>query len=50
MMMRCQEVYIPSSKLRGFEAGKIGPKDGTEYVGGNFSIKLKFNNTKHLKR
>ena len=31
-----RRVYIPSSKLRGFESGKIGPKDGNEYVGGNF--------------
>ena len=31
-----KRVYIPSSKLRGFESGKFGPKDGNEYVGGNF--------------
>ena len=29
-------LYLPSSKLRGFEAGKIGPKDGGDYVGGNY--------------
>ena len=28
-----RRVYIPSSRLRGFETGKIGPKDGDEYVG-----------------
>ena len=29
-------LYIPSRKLRGFEAGKVGPKDGGDYVGGNY--------------
>ncbi len=29
-------LYLPSRKLRGFETGKIGPKDGGDYVGGNF--------------
>ena len=29
-------LYLPSSKLRGFESGKIGPKDGGDYVGGNY--------------
>ena len=28
---------IPSTRLRGFEPGKVGPKDGTDYVGGNYS-------------
>ena len=28
---------MPSSKLRGFEAGKIGPKDGVDFVGGNYA-------------
>ena len=40
-----RRVYIPSSKLRGFESGKFGPKDGTEYVGGNFGSALNFNTT-----
>ncbi len=31
-----ERLYIPSRKLRGFEAGKIGPKDGSDYVGGNY--------------
>ena len=29
--------FIPSSRLRGFEPGKIGPKDGDDYVGGNYN-------------
>ena len=40
-----RRVYIPSSKLRGFESGKFGPKDGNEYVGGNFGSALNFNST-----
>ncbi len=40
-----RRVYIPSSKLRGFESGKIGPKDGSEYVGGNFGSALNLNTT-----
>ncbi len=40
-----RRVYIPSSKLRGFETGKFGPKDGNEYVGGNFGSALNLNST-----
>ncbi len=29
-------LYMPSRKLRGFESGKVGPKDGEDYIGGNF--------------
>jgi len=31
-------LFLPSSKLRGFENGKIGPKDGADYIGGNYAI------------
>tara|TARA_Y100001970_G_scaffold250555_1_gene322412 strand:+ start:4654 stop:6897 length:2244 start_codon:yes stop_codon:yes gene_type:complete len=31
-----KRIFIPSRKLRGFEAGKIGPKDGTDFIGGNY--------------
>ena len=40
-----RRIYIPSSKLRGFESGKFGPKDGTEYVGGNFGSALNLDTT-----
>ena len=40
-----RRIYIPSSKLRGFEPGKFGPKDGNEYVGGNFASSVNFNST-----
>jgi len=29
-------LHIPASKLRGFESGKVGPKDGTDFIGGNY--------------
>tara|TARA_B100000989_G_scaffold296390_1_gene279553 strand:- start:727 stop:2982 length:2256 start_codon:yes stop_codon:yes gene_type:complete len=38
-----RRVYIPSSKLRGFESGRFGPKDGDEYVGGNFGSAINLN-------
>ena len=40
-----RRIYIPSSKMRGFEPGKFGPKDGNEYVGGNFGSALNLNST-----
>ena len=29
-------LYLPASKLRGFEIGKVGPIDGGDFVGGNY--------------
>ena len=40
-----KRVYIPAGKLRGFESGKIGPKDGAEYIGGNYGTAINFNST-----
>ncbi len=37
-----KRTFIPSSKLRGFEPGRIGPKDGTDHVGGNYAAALNF--------
>ena len=31
-----KRLYAPSKRLRGFESGKIGPKDGKDHVGGNY--------------
>jgi outer membrane protein insertion porin family len=30
-------IYLSSRKLRGFEPGKIGPKDNQDFVGGNYA-------------
>ena len=37
-----ERLFIPSNKLRGFEQGKVGPKDGNDYVGGNFVSSVNF--------
>ena len=42
-----ERINIPSSKLRGFESGRIGPKDGDDFIGGvmhsvNFSSTLPY--------
>jgi len=30
-------LFIPGNKLRGFVRGKVGPKDGDDWVGGNYT-------------
>ena len=40
-----ERLFLPSNKLRGFENGKIGPKDGDDFIGGNFATALNFNTT-----
>ena len=40
-----ERLYIPSSSLRGFEFGKVGPKDGDDYIGGNFLSSININST-----
>ena len=37
-----KRLYVPSSRLRGFESGKVGPKDGNDYVGGNYATTANF--------
>ncbi|MFL2895106.1 MAG: outer membrane protein assembly factor BamA, partial [Candidatus Pelagibacter sp.] len=31
-----ERLYIPQRRLRGFERGKIGPKDQSDFIGGNY--------------
>ncbi len=40
-----KRVYIPSSRLRGFESGSIGPKDGSQFIGGNYGSAINLNST-----
>jgi len=35
-----KRAQIPYSRLRGFERGKVGPKDGDDYIGGNYVAAL----------
>ena len=32
-----KRIHLPSRRMRGFEAGKIGPVDGADFVGGNYA-------------
>ena len=51
-----ERLSIPSSRLRGFERGKVGPRDGSDYIGGNYltainiqsSIPKIFDNSQNL--
>ena len=40
-----ERLFVPTRLLRGFEYGKIGPKDGSDFVGGNYLTSLNFNST-----
>lgn len=40
-----ERINIPSSRLRGFESGRVGPKDGDDYIGGNFASSINFSST-----
>ena len=40
-----KRVYIPGRLLRGFESGKIGPKEGSQYIGGNYAAALNLSST-----
>ena len=35
-----KRIFIPSRKLRGFAAGKIGPKDSDDFIGGNYGTAM----------
>jgi len=33
-------LFLPSKKLRGFNTSRVGPKDGQDWIGGNYSTAL----------
>jgi len=37
-----KRVNLTNRQLRGFESGKVGPKDGTRFVGGNYTMVSNF--------
>ena len=51
-----ERLFLSSKRLRGFEKGKVGPKDGKDYIGGNFmaainantSLPFLFENTQNI--
>ena len=36
---------LSSSRMKGFETGKIGPRDGNDYVGGNYAAAINLSTT-----
>ena len=40
-----ERLYVPQSKLRGFVNGKIGPKDGGDFIGGNYYALMNFSSS-----
>ena len=40
-----KRLFMPASKLRGFESGKIGPIENNDYIGGNYISALNFSAT-----
>ena len=40
-----KRLYMPGRRLRGFETGKVGPKDGSDFVGGNYLTAVNFSTT-----
>ena len=40
-----ERLYIPASKLRGFEKSKIGPLDNGDFIGGNYVASINFSST-----
>tara|TARA_B100001063_G_scaffold234654_1_gene252349 strand:+ start:1510 stop:3762 length:2253 start_codon:yes stop_codon:yes gene_type:complete len=40
-----KRLFVPSRRLRGFESGKVGPKDGDDYIGGNYVVTFNTSST-----
>jgi len=40
-----ERLFLPSSRLRGFKSGKIGPKDGDDFIGGNYIASMNLQST-----
>ena len=40
-----ERIILPANRLRGFERGKIGPKDGNDFIGGNYAATVNFVST-----
>ena len=37
-----KRLNLGNNRLRGFESGKIGPKDGLDFIGGNYAMAANF--------
>ncbi len=40
-----KRLFLPNKRLKGFEYGRIGPKDGSDFIGGNYATALNFTTT-----
>ena len=40
-----KRLYMPAKRLKGFESGRVGPKDGADFIGGNYATALNFATT-----
>tara|TARA_A100001011_G_C14288469_1_gene834996 strand:+ start:161 stop:2407 length:2247 start_codon:yes stop_codon:yes gene_type:complete len=40
-----ERLNIPSNRLRGFKFGRVGPKDGTDFIGGNYASAINISST-----
>ena len=40
-----ERIFLPARKLRGFESGKVGPKDGNDFIGGNYAASMNLSST-----
>ena len=40
-----ERIFLPSNKLRGFKSGAVGPKDGNDYIGGNYATSVNLTTT-----
>jgi outer membrane protein insertion porin family len=40
-----ERLFVPQKRLRGFVNGKIGPKDGNDYIGGNYYTLMNITST-----
>ena len=35
-----ERIYLPGNRLRGFVSGGVGPKDGNDFIGGNYATSV----------
>ncbi len=40
-----ERIFLPAKKLRGFGSGTVGPKDGNDFIGGNYATSLNMSST-----
>ena len=40
-----ERIFLPAKRLRGFGSGAVGPKDGNDFIGGNYATSLNMSST-----